>query len=183
MIIIVVIIIHYYIIITLSEFWYINMVLITYDKISPYTGAALQEYSRTRNKDVEAMCDLAMYNYIEVFCQFYISEAHDCSSVSLFVFTTIWHHLWCNTEKMHGIMDSICQLFKISLLKVVAFRGLTQCFLQMRSLVTSPVFLMKKKLFNLLHWLMPKTFIPLYTMVSTTMDLSPACSNGAILAS
>ena len=177
MIIIVVIIIHYYIIITLSEFWYINMVLITYDKISPYTGAALQEYSRTRNKDVEAMCDLAMYNYIEVFCQFYISEAHDCSSVSL------WHHLWCNTEKMHGIMDSICQLFKISLLKVVAFRGLTQCFLQMRSLVTSPVFLMKKKLFNLLHWLMPKTFIPLYTMVSTTMDLSPACSNGAILAS
>ena len=50
------------------------MVLITYDKISPYTGAALQEYSRTRNKDVEAMCDLAMYNYIEVFCQFYISD-------------------------------------------------------------------------------------------------------------
>ena len=46
------------------------MVLKTNDKISPYTGAALQEYSRTRNKDVEAMCDLAMYNYIEVFCQF-----------------------------------------------------------------------------------------------------------------
>ena len=45
------------------------MVLKTSDKISPYTGAALQEYSRTRNKDVEAMCDLAMYNYIEVFCQ------------------------------------------------------------------------------------------------------------------
>ncbi|PFX23122.1 Kynurenine 3-monooxygenase [Stylophora pistillata] len=64
-------------------------------------GSALQEYSRTRNKDVESMCDLAMYNYIE-----------------------------------------------------------------MRSLVTSPVFLMKKKLFNFLHWLMPKTFIPLYTMVS-----------------
>ena len=40
------------------------------------------------------------------------------------------------------------------------------CFLQMRSLVTSPVFLMKKKLFNFLHWMMPKTFIPLYTMVS-----------------
>ncbi|XP_027036248.1 kynurenine 3-monooxygenase-like [Pocillopora damicornis] len=39
-------------------------------------------------------------------------------------------------------------------------------YIEMRSLVTSPVFLMKKKLFNLLHWLMPKTFIPLYTMVS-----------------
>jgi len=39
-------------------------------------------------------------------------------------------------------------------------------YIVMRSLVTSPVFLMKKKLFNFLHWLMPKTFIPLYTMVS-----------------
>ena len=158
------------------------MVLITYDKISPYTGAALQEYSRTRNKDVEAMCDLAMYNYIEVFCQFYISDTCGCSSLPLFVFTTFLHHLCPITEKVHGIMESIRQLFKLSVLKVIAFRGLTQCFLQMRSLVTSPVFLMKKKLFNLLHWLMPKTFIPLYTMVSTTMDLSPACSNGAILA-
>ena len=37
---------------------------------------------------------------------------------------------------------------------------------QMRSLVTSPVFLMKKKLFNFLNWVMPRTFIPLYTMVS-----------------
>ena len=158
------------------------MGLITNDKISPYTGAALQEYSRTRNKDVEAMCDLAMYNYIEVFCQFYISDTYGCSSLPLFVFTTFLHHLCPITEKVQGIMESIRQLFKLSVLKVIAFRGLTQCFLQMRSLVTSPVFLMKKKLFNLLHWLMPKTFIPLYTMVSTTMDLSPACSNGAILA-
>ena len=158
------------------------MVLKTNDKISPYTGAALQEYSRTRNKDVEAMCDLAMYNYIEVFCQFYISDTRGCSSLPLFVFTTFLHHLCSITEKVHGIMESICQLFKLSVLKVIAFRGLTQYFLQMRSLVTSPVFLMKKKLFNLLHWLMPKTFIPLYTMVSTTLDLSLACSNGAILA-
>lgn len=30
------------------------------------SGAVLAEYSQTRNKDVEAMCDLAMYNYIEV---------------------------------------------------------------------------------------------------------------------
>lgn len=71
------------------------------EKHSNDFGAVLAEYSRTRNKDVEAMCDLAMYNYIE-----------------------------------------------------------------MRSLVTSPVFLMKKKLFNFLHWIMPNTFIPLYTMVS-----------------
>jgi len=64
-------------------------------------GIAMAEYSRIRNKDAEAICDLAMYNYIE-----------------------------------------------------------------MRSLVTSPAFLMKKKLFNFLHWVMPETFIPLYSMVS-----------------
>ncbi|KAI9322969.1 hypothetical protein DFJ73DRAFT_875330 [Zopfochytrium polystomum] len=29
-------------------------------------GAALEEYSRTRNPNAEAMCDLAMYNYIEM---------------------------------------------------------------------------------------------------------------------
>lgn len=28
--------------------------------------AAFAEYSETRNKDAEAICDLAMYNYIEV---------------------------------------------------------------------------------------------------------------------
>ena len=31
------------------------------------TGAVLEEYSRTRNKDAEAICDLSMYNYLEVF--------------------------------------------------------------------------------------------------------------------
>ena len=34
--------------------------------IATCTARALAEYTRTRNKDVEAMCDLAMYNYIEV---------------------------------------------------------------------------------------------------------------------
>ena len=29
---------------------------------------AFEEYSRIRNPDAEAMCDLAMYNYIEVSC-------------------------------------------------------------------------------------------------------------------
>ena len=28
---------------------------------------AFEEYSKHRNPDAEAMCDLAMYNYIEVF--------------------------------------------------------------------------------------------------------------------
>lgn len=34
--------------------------------VATFTARALAEYTRTRNKDVEAMCDLAMYNYIEV---------------------------------------------------------------------------------------------------------------------
>ena len=37
-------------------------------KIDEYSDLlnALEEYSRTRNPDAEAMCDLAMYNYVEV---------------------------------------------------------------------------------------------------------------------
>ncbi|KAK3751867.1 hypothetical protein QZH41_009680, partial [Actinostola sp. cb2023] len=64
-------------------------------------ASALVEYSRVRNPDAEAMCDLAMYNYIE-----------------------------------------------------------------MRSSVNSKLFLAKKKLYSFLHWLMPNTVIPLYTMVT-----------------
>jgi kynurenine 3-monooxygenase len=63
--------------------------------------AALAEYTETRNKDAETICDLAMYNYVE-----------------------------------------------------------------MRSHVTSKWFLMKKKIDNFLHWVMPSTFIPLYSMVT-----------------
>ena len=35
------------------------------------TGAVLEEYSRTRHKDAEAICDLSMYNYLEVFLKSY----------------------------------------------------------------------------------------------------------------
>lgn len=35
------------------------------------TGAVLEEYSRTRNRDAEAICDLSMYNYLEVFLKSY----------------------------------------------------------------------------------------------------------------
>ncbi|EDO45190.1 predicted protein, partial [Nematostella vectensis] len=71
------------------------------DKHNDNLGAALEEYSMLRNPDAEAMCDLAMYNYIE-----------------------------------------------------------------MRSSVNSTLFLVKKYFFSFLHWLMPKTIIPLYTMVT-----------------
>jgi len=73
------------------------------DKHDTNFGAVLEEYSRTRNKDAEAICDLSMYNYLE-----------------------------------------------------------------MRSLVNSWSFLLERKMLSALHWLMPKTFIPLHTMVTFT---------------
>ena len=39
-------------------------------------------------------------------------------------------------------------------------------FYQMRSLVNSYSFLLERKLLSIFNWLMPKTFIPLHTMVS-----------------
>merc|ERR1712123_483363 len=64
-------------------------------------GLALQQYSETRNPDAEAMCDLAMYNYVE-----------------------------------------------------------------MRDLVNKKPFLVRKKLDNFLHWLLPTWWVPLYTSVT-----------------
>jgi len=62
---------------------------------------ALEEYSRIRNPDAEAMCDLAMYNYVE-----------------------------------------------------------------MRDLVNKKSFLVRKKLDNMLHWMFPSYWVPLYTSVT-----------------
>merc|ERR1712142_158880 len=62
---------------------------------------ALDKYSSFRNPDAEAMCDLAMYNYIE-----------------------------------------------------------------MRDLVNKKSFLLRKKFDNLLHWLAPDWWVPLYTSVT-----------------
>ena len=64
----------------------------------------LSEYSRTRNPDLEAIIDLAMYNYLE-----------------------------------------------------------------MRKHVNSPLFALRRKLDNLLHRIMPRYWIPLYTMTTFTL--------------
>ena len=37
-----------------------------FDKHGEDISKALEDYSKMRNPDAEAMCDLAMYNYIEV---------------------------------------------------------------------------------------------------------------------
>lgn len=63
----------------------------------------ITKFSIHRNDDAQAICDLAMYNYVE-----------------------------------------------------------------MRSLVNSPMFLIRKKLDGWLNWLMPSSWIPLYTMVTFT---------------
>eukprot|EP00088_Acartia_fossae_P015834 TRINITY_DN18778_c0_g1_i1.p1 TRINITY_DN18778_c0_g1~~TRINITY_DN18778_c0_g1_i1.p1 ORF type:complete len:473 (+),score=142.57 TRINITY_DN18778_c0_g1_i1:30-1448(+) len=66
-------------------------------------SGALDKYTHHRNPDAEAMCDLAMYNYIE-----------------------------------------------------------------MRDLVNKKSFLLRKKLDNLLHWMFPQWWVPLYTSVTFT---------------
>lgn len=71
------------------------------DKNNMDIGLALEDYSKTRNPDAEAMCDLAMYNYVE-----------------------------------------------------------------MRDLVNKKSFLVRKKLDNFLHWLLPSWWVPLYTSVT-----------------
>jgi len=77
--------------------------LVLNDKIDSNSSlkVALEEYSKHRNPDAEAMCDLAMYNYIE-----------------------------------------------------------------MRDLVNKKSFLLRKKLDNLLHWMLPDWWVPLYTSVT-----------------
>lgn len=43
-----------------------------------------------------------------------------------------------------------------------------QNYIEMRSSVNSRLFLIKKKIDNFFHWLMPNTFIPKYSMVAFT---------------
>jgi len=71
------------------------------DKHCDNLESSLDEFSKRRNPDAEAMCDLAMYNYVE-----------------------------------------------------------------MRDLVNKKSFLVRKKLDNFLHWLLPNFWVPLYTSVT-----------------
>ncbi|RUS70249.1 hypothetical protein EGW08_021994, partial [Elysia chlorotica] len=75
-----------------------------------FNSKALPEYTKMRHPDATAMCDLAMYNYVE-----------------------------------------------------------------MRSHVNSKLFLLRKKMDNFLHMLFPRTWIPLYTMVSFTRTRYHQC--------
>jgi len=86
-----------------------------FDKNGDDISKALDDYSKHRNPDAEAMCDLAMYNYIE-----------------------------------------------------------------MRDLVNKKSFLIRKKFDNLLHWMFPNWWVPLYTSVTfTTMRYHHCVSNRA----
>nr|KAG5698095.1 hypothetical protein BaRGS_031785 [Batillaria attramentaria] len=80
------------------------------DQYNDDFSKALPAYTEHRNPDAKAMCDLAMYNYIE-----------------------------------------------------------------MRASVNSPLFLLRKKLDNLLYTLFPRTWVPLYTTVSFTRTRYHQC--------
>ncbi|XP_067680999.1 kynurenine 3-monooxygenase-like isoform X1 [Haliotis asinina] len=75
-------------------------------------SASIEQFTNFRNIDAQAICDLAMYNYIE-----------------------------------------------------------------MRKSVNSPLFLLRKRIDNLLYTLFPKSWIPLYTMVSFTRTRYHECIN------
>ncbi|KAK3753383.1 hypothetical protein RRG08_005971 [Elysia crispata] len=80
------------------------------EKYNDDLAKALPEYTKMRHPDATAMCDLAMYNYIE-----------------------------------------------------------------MRSHVNSKLFLLRKKVDNILHMLFPRTWVPLYTMVAFTRTRYHQC--------
>ena len=100
-------------------------VLVLNDMLQRFPGdrkRAFEEYSKHRNPDAEAMCDLAMYNYIEV-------------------------------------------RFLVIFLGLKRKKNLFFAF-QMRDLTARTSFLLRKKLDNLLYWIFPQKWVPLYTSVT-----------------
>lgn len=71
----------------------------------------------------------------------------------------LWMDWWANPKNLIGLL-----LFCFG-------------FLKMRAHVNSKWFLFRKKLDNLLHFLLPKTIIPLYTMASVSVFLEQTFFN------
>ena len=62
-------------------------VLVFEDMMSKYPNdrkKAFEEYSKFRNPDAEAMCDLAMYNYIEVKYNLHFKNIKKTKTTSIF---------------------------------------------------------------------------------------------------
>ena len=53
-----------------------------FDRNGDDISKALDDYSQHRNPDAEAMCDLAMYNYIEVCTDIIINTAHNKEKIN-----------------------------------------------------------------------------------------------------
>lgn len=122
----------------------------------PPRGAVLPEYTRVRVPDDHAIADLAMYNYIEVmmitvsinwFCNthLFIHQQPVLYSDVWWIFMRPWSRPGYPTT--HDIQP-------VHLL-----------VLQMRAHVNSRWFLFRKHVDNVLHFLLPRTIVPLYTMV------------------
>lgn len=111
--------------------------------------AAFEHYSEYRHPDAHAICDLALYNYIEVRMALLCNKkwSGQIASGRLDVPVT------CVTQ--------MCEL--ASCLPSSRSRSF-----QMRDLVAKPSFLLRKRFDNFLHWLFPKLWVPLYTSVTFT---------------
>ena len=60
----------------LGSFYVSNIAVLdeAFDRNGDDISKALDDYSKHRNPDAEAICDLAMYNYIEVCRHYYINN-------------------------------------------------------------------------------------------------------------
>lgn len=115
----------------------------------PILAKALPAYSEYRKVDDHAICDLAMYNYIEV----PVCLRHACAET---YFDHNFFKYWIKTIQILNLLES-------------SFNKICLKF-QMRESVNSRLFIMRKKLDNLLFSIFPNTWIPLYTMVGKTYN-------------
>ncbi|XP_046858912.1 kynurenine 3-monooxygenase-like [Xenia sp. Carnegie-2017] len=78
----------------------------------------------------------------------------------------------------HGLLDEVHDNFGLAMKEFTEKRNKDakaicdlsmQNYIEMRSHVTFKTFIIKKRVDNCLHWLMPNTFIPKYSMVSFTL--------------
>ncbi len=150
--------------------------LVLEDMFQRYGGdrkKVFEEYSIHRQPDAHAMCDLAMYNYIEVRCLSHLSgELRSSVWYSprimtvglglrrygkgwLIISQRLWPHLINLPIKIYGLYYQGFTYFHKNCLSF-----------KMRDLVTKTSFLIRKKFDGLLHWLFPTRWVPLYTSVT-----------------
>ena len=121
------------------------------------TGTVLSEYSRIRNRDAEAICDLAMYNYIEVNIFKYTLKYQGAKKVSFTACHSGNLYLACTGPKVISTSPKNVLMHRIDYTVLLSFEFLKNftCPLgKLRSKFTSPIAKSTS------HWLSDTTFFP-----------------------